>query len=128
MECILRQSPLNRPQLFLCLRDNPRQQSWRPGRHKVNSHFSAKDLEDKILKLHGIKTSEEKENVFKLKVCPKCGTKNEPDKVRCNFCGLILDQKLAINIFEEEKKREEEILRRVERLEQLISQLLNQKS
>ena len=89
-------------------------------------HFSARDLKNEILKLHGIKTSEEeKEETYKLKVCPKCGTKNEPDKVRCSFCGLILDQKLAISIFEEEKRRQEEILKRVERLEQISSQLLN---
>lgn len=51
--------------------------------------------------------------------------KNEPDKVRCSFCGLILDQKLAISIHEEEKRKQEEILKRVERLEQIIFQLLN---
>jgi len=87
-------------------------------------HFSARDLEDAVLELHGLKKSEATDGLPKLVECPRCGNKNPPGNVRCGYCGLILDRETAIKIEEGEKRREDEILRRLERLERVVSSLI----
>jgi len=88
-------------------------------------HFSARDLEDAVLELHGLKKSEATDGLPKLVECPRCGNKNPPGNVRCSYCGLILDRETAIKIEEGEKRREDEILRRLERLERVVSSLIS---
>ena len=91
-------------------------------------HFSARDLEDAVLELHGLKKRSETDGILKIVECPRCGAKNQPDAVRCEWCGLILDQKLALKIEEEERKaaeeREKALIERIERLERLVYSLL----
>lgn len=79
-------------------------------------HFSARDLEDAVLKLHGLKNSDEDEDALKLVECPRCRGKNPPGKVRCKFCGYILDRKVAL-------ETEMDIDMRIARLEEMVSQL-----
>ena len=92
-------------------------------------HFSARDLEDAVLELHGLKRRGETDNILKIVECPRCGAKNQPDAVRCEWCGLILDKQLALKIEEEERRRTEEkekaLIGRIERLERLVRSLLN---
>ena len=87
-------------------------------------HFSARDLEDAVLELHGFKKSEGTQGLLKLVECQRCRNKNSPANVRCGFCGMILDKETAFKIEEREQEREKEILDRLERLEQVISSLL----
>ncbi|MHA1632393.1 MAG: zinc-ribbon domain-containing protein [Candidatus Freyarchaeota archaeon] len=47
--------------------------------------------------------------------CPRCGSRNPPEAVRCGFCGYILSKELAIKMEEEKRKREEAIIERIER-------------
>jgi len=86
-------------------------------------HFSARDLEDAVLELHGLKKSEVK-GLPRLVGCPRCGNKNSPGNVRCGFCGLILDKETAFKIEEKEREEDRKILDRLNNLEQIISSLL----
>jgi integrase len=88
-------------------------------------HFSARDLEETVLEIHGMKRAERMEGVLRLSQCPRCGTRNSAEAIRCSFCGLILDGKLAEKIEEEERKKDEAIIARIERLEKLVRSLLN---
>jgi len=86
-------------------------------------HFSARDLEDAVLELHGLKKSEVK-GLPKLVECPRCGNKNSPGNVRCGFCGMILDKEIALKIEEKEREEDRKILDRLNNLEQIICSLL----
>ena len=90
-------------------------------------HFSARDLEDAMLELHGIKGKDENGGVLKATVCPRCGERNAPDALRCSFCGYILDAKLALEAEEKRVERLEEVLKRLERLEQMVYSFLGEK-
>jgi integrase len=88
-------------------------------------HFSARDLEDAVLELHGLAKKDEAKKVFKLAECPRCGRKNQPESVRCSFCGYILDRGLAEEMEQKTSERELEIQSRLQKLEQTINSLLN---
>lgn len=100
--------------------DGSRAQRW-PRRYV---HFSAKDLEDAILELNGLKKPEEEGPKLELRICPRCSYENSPEVKRCAKCGLILDPVLAAKIAAREAKREADLKKRVEKLEKLISSLL----
>lgn len=87
-------------------------------------HFSARDLEEAVLELHGLKEANSTSHIFKLNDCPRCGQKNPPDNVRCSFCGYIMDKNLATEMEEKHMERMEEILKRLERLEEVVRSFL----
>jgi integrase/recombinase XerD len=94
-------------------------------------HFSARDLEDAVLELHGLKSPENNKGLAKLVDCPRCGNKNPFGNVRCAVCGMIIDKETALKMGEQEKQKEEELQKknielqtRLEKLEILISSLL----
>jgi integrase/ribosomal protein L40E len=91
-------------------------------------HFSARDLETAVLELHGLRKADNAEGIFKVEKCLRCGRINPPDNVRCGFCGFILDEQLAVKMEEEERRRDEAIIARIERLEQLVRSLLESSS
>ena len=66
-------------------------------------HFSARDLVDAVLELHGMKAPAQPE-VPKLIQCPRCKEENPLGTVYCGRCGYVLDRE------EEEKKRKDELL------------------
>jgi len=95
-------------------------------------HFSARDLEDAMLELHGLKTPSKTESLAKLIECPRCSSKNPFGDMRCGVCGLILDKKEALRFEETElqrevtfEKRNIELQSRLERLEGFISSLIS---
>jgi site-specific recombinase XerD len=98
-------------------------------------HFSARDLEDAILELHGLKTTTKNTSIITLNECPRCGNKNPTGKTRCTTCGIIIDKETALKIEDtqrqKEKEKEEtlvkksqEVQNRVEKLEELIAVLI----
>jgi len=87
-------------------------------------HFSARDLEEAVLEIHGLKQPGGTDTLLRLVECPRCKRKNQPDSVRCSYCGLILDIETAIKMDEEERKKDFEIIERLQRLEKVISSLL----
>ena len=87
-------------------------------------HFSARDLEDAMLELHGLKEPQKNEGIAKLVECPRCGNKNPFGNVRCGFCGMVIDQETALKIEEEERQKNQILQTRLEKLETVISSLL----
>ena len=88
-------------------------------------HFSGRDLEDAILELHGLKPPATADTILKIQECPRCGMKNQPENVRCSWCGMILDRGLAEKLAREEQNLLEKLTQRVDRLEQILRQLLS---
>ena len=86
-------------------------------------HFSARDLEDAVLELHGFKKQEEVEDALKLVKCPRCGNQNTPGNVYCNFCGFLLDRKIAIKMEMEERRRDEMVIQRLEEMAKRLENL-----
>ena len=96
-------------------------------------HFSARDLEDAVLELHGLKTATKDASVITLIDCPRCGNKNPVGKVRCACCGMVLDKNTALKLEDAKQQSEEisvkqnaEVQARFEALEGAISSLLQQ--
>ena len=98
-------------------------------------HFSARDLEDAVLELHGFRKQDDAEGVLKLIECPRCGSQNPPGNVYCSFCGFLLDRKAAIKMEMEERRRDEMLIQRLEKmakrledLEQIVRTLFGDKA
>jgi hypothetical protein len=72
-------------------------------------HFSARDLEDAILELHGLKPASKEIGIIKLVDCPRCGNKNPTGKIRCATCGMVLDKEMALKLEDTERQKEKEI-------------------
>ncbi|MEM4534319.1 MAG: site-specific integrase, partial [Candidatus Korarchaeota archaeon] len=94
-------------------------------------HFSARDLEETVLEIHGLREAKRSDGILKAIQCPRCGSMNPPNNARCEFCGYILDRSLAMKVEEEERKREEKIVRmleeafkRIENLERTLQSVL----
>jgi len=94
-------------------------------------HFSARDLEDAILELHGLKTTTKDAGIAKLVNCPRCGNKNPIGKIRCTTCSMIIDKETALKIEDTERQQEKtlgkknmELQTRLEKLEGAISALI----
>ncbi|MCS7114108.1 MAG: tyrosine-type recombinase/integrase [Nitrososphaerota archaeon] len=79
-------------------------------------HFSARDLEDAVLELHGLKNSGRDEDGLKLVECPRCDGGNPPGNARCKFCSYILDERIAV-------ETEMDVELRITRLEEMVNQL-----
>lgn len=94
-------------------------------RAKTYVHFSARDLEDTLLEINGLKQSEKEAGKMKLKTCSRCNNINPPDALRCEKCGLILDPKLALQV---EKEQDGSIKERIDRIEEKLSNLLSSES
>jgi len=86
-------------------------------------HFSARDLEDAVLELHGLKKTKSQDSLPRVVKCPRCGTENPPGTVYCRLCGFILDRETAIKMEEEERKRDELIIQRLENLAERLEAL-----
>jgi site-specific recombinase XerD len=93
-------------------------------------HFSGRDNEYAILTIHGMSgADEQKENgIMMLVTCPRCRAKNSPATIRCIRCGLILDQKTAIELQSKEEKKLDDALSRLESLEKLVLSVLAPKA
>lgn len=67
-------------------------------------HLSGRDIDDKILALHGLKEEELTEEQMKPITCPRCGIENDFAAKFCMSCSLGLDEK---SIIEYDKQQEE---------------------
>jgi len=72
----------------------------------IYTHLSGKDTDDAILAASGIKIPKSKAKmVMKPKKCLRCHTVNEATNKCCKQCGLILDQKYAEEVLQENDER-----------------------
>lgn len=61
----------------------------------VYSHLSMKDLDDKVLTLHGIKPKEEiMKSIVQVQKCENCGEDNAPYAIYCQNCSKPLTGKV----------------------------------
>jgi ribosomal protein L40E len=76
----------------------------------VYNHLSGKDVDEALLKLHGIKIEEIKEEKAGVKLCQRCGGANSILTHFCKRCNAPLDFKLILEV-EEQKRKLNEFLR-----------------
>ena len=86
-------------------------------------HFSARDLEDAVLELHGLKKPDDSGGLLRLVECPRCGAQNSPGTVYCSLCGFVLDKEMVIELNEREREKDEEVIRRLEELAKRLEAL-----
>jgi len=86
-------------------------------------HFSARDLEDAVLELHGLKKPDASGGLLRLVECPRCGSQNPPGTVYCSLCGFVLDKEMVIELNEREREKDEVIIRRLEELAKRLEAL-----
>jgi hypothetical protein len=69
-------------------------------------HLSGRDVDNALLKVHGIKKPEEKEeSQLNPKKCPRCQEINQFTNAFCNKCGMILDKKLEAEKIQNDLER-----------------------
>ena len=66
----------------------------------VYVHLSGRDVDNAILKLHGIKQEDDKEEerVLAPRKCVRCQTANPASHKLCSLCGLPLDEQSATHV------------------------------
>ncbi|MFA0822602.1 MAG: zinc-ribbon domain-containing protein [Methanomethylovorans sp.] len=65
-------------------------------------HLSGKQIDEAILKIHGIIKEEDTMPQLTSTLCPRCGQVNGPTSTFCSRCGMALRVDVAVDI---EKKR-----------------------
>ncbi len=77
---------------------------WVPSSKMLSeySHLASHDVNQLMLEIHGIKTSEKIQEP-KIKHCPRCKQVNPRDHLFCNNCSSILDIKTATDLDEKRK-------------------------
>jgi ribosomal protein L40E len=84
----------------------------------VYSHLSSRDVEDKDLVLHGLKSRDEiLKPIMEIRKCPKCGAENAPVAVYCHKCGA------TFGADEQSAKEREELRNKVAHLELAVKML-----
>ncbi len=63
-------------------------------------HLSGRDVDDALLKMHGIVTDEKKDVQMSPKKCARCSVMNSPTTKFCSKCGMALDIKVVLEIEE----------------------------
>lgn len=67
----------------------------------VYVHLSGRDVDNAILKVHGITNNNDKEeSKLKPKNCPRCEKVNQATNKFCNRCGMPLERKMMMKITE----------------------------
>jgi len=71
----------------------------------VYNHLSMRDVEEKLLKIHGVKPEERpEESPLAPKRCPRCQEMNPATNRFCAKCGAVIDLRTAVRL--EEARRE----------------------
>jgi integrase/recombinase XerD len=63
-------------------------------------HLSGRDVDNALLRMHGIVSEDARENQMSPKTCVRCGIMNAHTTKFCTKCGLALDIKTALEIEE----------------------------
>lgn len=73
----------------------------------VYIHLSGKTVDNALLELYGIKKDKDKkEDIdFKIRKCIRCKKENSPTDKFCKQCGMVLDEKLIIDITKRDMER-----------------------
>jgi len=93
-------------------------------------HLSGRDVDNALLKMHGLaKDEDSQENILKIQVCPRCKEKNDAVSHFCRRCGSPLELKVALDLEEKKKEKDElttMVTKRVyQKLQELVAEKLN---
>jgi len=82
---------------------------WRQGSKmpQVYVHLSGRNIDDRLLELHGLKPKRENGIKLKVQICPRCQAKNTPANKFCSRCSSALDLKTALQVDQRIEKAEE---------------------
>ncbi|MDD5417256.1 MAG: tyrosine-type recombinase/integrase [Candidatus Nanoarchaeia archaeon] len=83
-------------------------------------HLSGRDVDNAIMGIHGLVKEDRKEEEFNTKLCPRCELMNPHNIDMCRRCGMILDEKKAI----EAEGKDKEVLKMLSNPE-ILSKLLS---
>jgi len=72
-------------------------------------HLSGKQVDDAILRMHGLKEPDKKEDILKNRPCPRCKTLNDHNNQYCEKCWLPLTEQ-ALSEMDETQESEQESL------------------
>ena len=78
------------------------------GQASTYVHLSGKNLDDAILKMHGLMKDDETVKRFSPIECPRCKTVNDPSNKFCSQCGLGLDERTMIEFDKQKEKAAQE--------------------
>ena len=73
-------------------------------------HLSGKQVDDAILRMHGLKQPDKKEDILKQTQCPRCKTANDHNNQYCEKCWLPLTIQAANELDETQQKDQEGII------------------
>lgn len=99
----------------------------------VYVHMSGRDVDKALLKLHGLAQDEDqKEEIFKVRTCPKCKERNDPVSLFCKRCGSPMDLRMALDLQEKRNEKDEvvalvvkELVRKLE-IEKMVYETIKQ--
>ena len=89
-------------------------------------HLSGKQVDDALLKIHGIIKEEDTRPQLSSRKCPRCERMNTPTSSFCSRCGMALDMETAASV---EEKRSDVAMKLMELVENEpeLARLLNQR-
>jgi hypothetical protein len=90
----------------------------------VYIHLSESDLEEAVLREHGLLPEDRKDEKLTLKQCPRCNEANTIGVKRCIKCGFIIDEQLAIESVQEELDAFQSISKRIDKQEEVQKKIL----
>jgi len=75
----------------------------------VYVHLSGRDVDNAILKVHGMNqnSNNKEESLLKPKDCPRCNETNQTTNKFCFKCGMPLDKETILNLVEKDLQRKE---------------------
>ena len=83
----------------------------------VYVHLSGRDVDNALLRLHGLaKEREDRDRAMNLRICPRCGEKNDPVSNFCKRCASPLDSKVAMGLEERIKTKDKVVAMIIETL------------
>lgn len=82
-------------------------------------HLSGKQVDDAILRMHGLKEPDKKEDILKQKQCPRCKQLNDHNNEYCEKCWLPLTEK-ALTELDETKEKDQDSLVSLMKLLELV--------
>jgi ribosomal protein L40E len=82
---------------------------WKQGSKmpRVYVHLSGRDVDKRLLEIHGLKRKEEEALKLTVQICARCKARNSPASRFCNTCGSALNIKDALDVDERIRRAEE---------------------